>query len=179
MRGSFGHSCLRSDARQRREPAPVGEPSSFPYAALKGMTLLSFATCRLVAVCGARGLRSKVRRRLLAGSRLGTLDDHPERPVQIAMKVTASSAAGSSHAGGQGPHRSGRGALKLPYKRCSHALSEPLSPEVKTGDLSRGFVFRRKQRPIVYWVHVVLGSCWALAMVFLAAGLLKLTITNT
>jgi hypothetical protein len=43
----------------------------------------------------------------------------------------------------------------------------------------RGFVFRRKQRPIVYWVHVVLGSCWALAMVFLAAGLLKLTITNT
>ena len=68
------------------------------YAALKGMTLLSFATCRLVGVCGTRGLRPKVRF-LFAGSRLGALDDLPEKPVQIAMKATASSAAGSSHTG--------------------------------------------------------------------------------
>lgn len=43
----------------------------------------------------------------------------------------------------------------------------------------RGFVFRRRQRPIVYWVHVVLGSCAALAFGFIAAWLFKLTITNT
>src|SRR5262249_12976599 len=68
------------------------------YTALKGITtFLSFAICPFFGVCGARGLRFN--RLLVVGSRLGTLDDQPERPVQIAMKTTASSAAGRSHTG--------------------------------------------------------------------------------
>jgi hypothetical protein len=43
----------------------------------------------------------------------------------------------------------------------------------------RGFAFRRNQRPIVYWVHVVFGSCWALPFVLAAAWIFKLTITST
>ena len=78
---------------------PGGRALKFRYAALKGMTALSFATGRLVGVSGARGLRFKLRRRgLFAGSLPGPLD-HPERPVQTAMKATASRAAGSSHTG--------------------------------------------------------------------------------
>jgi|SoiMethySBSTD1v2_1073268.scaffolds.fasta_scaffold366840_3 hypothetical protein len=47
---------------------------------------------------------------------------------------------------------------------------------LRTGRIDhRGYVFRRKQRPIVYWVHVVLGSCMALFLFFLTACLFWLT----
>ena len=70
--------------------------------------------------------------------------------------------------------------LTLYFVLCAVGCTMQVVSALRTGRFDyRGFVFRRKQRPIVYWINVVLGSCPALAFGFLAAWLFKLGITNT
>jgi hypothetical protein len=92
------HAPRIARGRRSRTPARSSDPFRL-YAAWKGTTL-SFAArrnrasaCALASVVlGALGLRFAARRLVCFGWR-------PERPVQIAMKATRSSAAGSSHVG--------------------------------------------------------------------------------
>ena len=68
-------SALESTCRDRHAKSPPwwASPQIFHYAALKGMTLLSFATHCLVGICPTRGPRSEVRYLLFPGSRLAPL----------------------------------------------------------------------------------------------------------
>ena len=63
---------------------------------------------------------------------------------------------------------------------CAVGCAIEVVSALRTGNFEmRGYVFRRTQRPIVYWGCVALGSFWVLAFLFFAAGLFWLTITNT
>jgi hypothetical protein len=69
--------------------------------------------------------------------------------------------------------------VALNFVLCAIACTMQVVSALRTGRFDyRGFVFRKKQRPIVYWINVVLDSCAALAFGFFAAWIFKLTIAN-